>query len=57
MDAARQRRVRELARWLSVRAEVIRLMKRALANACEAVPDEADETVRVVEIIDARSRN
>jgi hypothetical protein len=33
MDAARQRRVRELARWLSVRARVVLLMRRALADA------------------------
>jgi hypothetical protein len=39
MDAARQRRVRETARWLSVRAQVIRLLK----ASCEDLPDEADD--------------
>jgi hypothetical protein len=39
-DAARQQRVRALARWITTRAEVILLMRRALALADEALLSE-----------------
>jgi len=39
MDA-RQQRVRALARWIAVRAELLRIMRRALASPCEALLDE-----------------
>jgi hypothetical protein len=41
----RQQRVRALARWITTRAEVLLLMRRALQASCEALLDEgsADE--------------
>jgi hypothetical protein len=40
MGAARQQRVYALAMWITTRAQVILMMRRALQASCEALLDE-----------------